>query len=156
MIKTKVLIVLSALAYIAIWGYTICIANIIKVDPFPTYTTTASPKSVETPEPLPRTAPEPTPETMTFIATAYCSCVECCGKSDGVTASGVIAKQGVTIAADWKVLSRGTVVYIEGVGTRTVQDKGGAIRGNKIDIYFDSHEDALEFGRRTVKLTIIK
>ena len=68
------------------------------------------------------------------------------------TASGEVAEEGITIAADWTVLPKGTVVEIDGVGTRIVQDKGGAIKGNRIDIYFLSHQEALEYGRQTVQL----
>ena len=98
-------------------------------------------------------------EWMVFEATAYCPCEKCCGKwaknrPSGVvyTASGEVAEEGITIAADWSVLPKGTVVEIDGVGTRIVQDKGGAIKGNRIDIYFQSHHEALEYGRQTVRL----
>ena len=63
--------------------------------------------------------------------------------------------QGVTIATDSSI-PFGTKVYIDGVGERIVQDRGGAITGNRIDLYFDSHEKALEFGRQTKQVTIIK
>ena len=80
-----------------------------------------------------------------FKVTAYCSCVKCCGKTDGITASGVKAVEGVTIATD-KSIPFGTEVYIEGVGERIVQDRGGAITQGKIDLFFNSHSSALEFG----------
>lgn len=80
-----------------------------------------------------------------FKLTAYCACEKCCGKSDGITASGAKVQQGITIAADTDILPFGTNVIING-HEYTVQDRGGAIKGNRIDIYFDSHEDALEFG----------
>lgn len=102
-------------------------------------------------------------EWMVFKATAYCPCEKCCGKwaknrSNGIvyTANGEVAKEGVTIAADWDVLSPGTEVEIEGIGTRKVQDRGGAIRGNRIDIYFETHEQALKFGVQEVQLRIIE
>jgi 3D (Asp-Asp-Asp) domain-containing protein len=102
---------------------------------------------------------EPEIEWLEFEATAYCPCEKCCGKwaknrPNGIvyTASGEIAEEGITIAADWSVLPKGTVVEIDGVGTRIVQDKGGAIKGNRIDIYFLSHQEALEYGRQTVQL----
>lgn len=79
-----------------------------------------------------------------YKLTAYCDCVKCCGKTDGITASGVKATEGVTVAAD-RSLPFGTKIYIDG-HEYTVQDRGGAIKGNKIDVYFDSHQDALEFG----------
>ena len=90
-----------------------------------------------------------------FIITAYCPCVKCCGKTDGITASGVKAVEGVTVAADTKKLPFGTKINIQGVGERIVQDRGGAIKGNKIDLYFDSHEKALEFGRQTKQVKIL-
>lgn len=74
---------------------------------------------------------------------------------DGTNRYGV-AEQGVTIAADWDVLPPGTVVYIDGLGERVVQDRGGAIKGNAVDIYFEDHDEALVFGRQAVRLYIIE
>lgn len=110
------------------------------------------------------TEPETEPEEwIDVVATAYCPCEKCCGKwalnrPDGIvyTASGAIAQEGVTIAADWELYPPGTVLYIEGIGERTVQDRGGVINGQKIDIYFESHEDALQFGRQDVRIQIVK
>ena len=90
----------------------------------------------------------------TYTITAYCPCVKCCGKTNGITASGVKAVQGVTVATD-KSIPFGTKIYIDGVGERIVQDRGGAIKGNKIDLYFDTHQEALSFGRQTRKVTIL-
>lgn len=88
--------------------------------------------SVAIAENEPTTQPE---EWIDAVATAYCPCEICCGKwalnrPDGIvyTASGAIAEEDVTIAADWSVYSPGTILYIEGIGERTVQDRGGAIR----------------------------
>ena len=91
----------------------------------------------------------------TYTITAYCPCVKCCGKTNGITASGVKAVQGVTVAMG-KSIPFGTKIYIDGVGERIVQDRGGAIKGNRIDLYFDSHQEALNFGRQTKQVTIIK
>ena len=89
----------------------------------------------------------------TFTAYAYCPCETCCGQwSGGPTASGVIPEEGRTVAADWDVLPAGTEIYIDGFGWRTVEDTGGAIRGNTIDIFFESHEEAAEFGIQEVEL----
>ena len=108
----------------------------------------------------PTTQPE---EWIDAVATAYCPCEICCGiwalnRPDGIvyTASGAIAEEGVTIAADWDVYPPGTVLYIEGMGEYTVQDRGGAINGQKIDIFCDNHKDALQFGRQNVKIRIVK
>lgn len=85
-----------------------------------------------------------------FKLTAYCACAKCCGKSDGITATGTHAKAGRTIAVDPDVIPYGSEVVIEfknGTShTYIAEDCGGAISDNRIDIYFDSHEEALKFG----------
>ena len=89
----------------------------------------------------------------TFTAYAYCPCETCCGQwSGGPTASGVMPEEGRTVAADWDVLPAGMEIYIDGIGWRTVEDTGGAIRGNTIDIFFESHEEAAAFGVQKVEL----
>lgn len=93
-------------------------------------------------------------QNITVEATAYCPCVKCCGKSDGITASGVKAVEGITIAADTKVFPMGTKIDIDG-HIYTVQDTGGAIKGNRIDIYFNSHAEALKFGRKIINVHVI-
>ena len=86
-----------------------------------------------------------------FVATAYCSCAYCCGKTDGITASGTHCTAGRTIAADTSIFPFGTELVIDG-HTYVVEDVGGAIGGHRIDIYFDSHQEALNYGRRTVQV----
>ena len=124
--------------------------------------------SWDTPEPTrapeaPQDAQEAEPEWIEFTATAYCPCEKCCGiwakdRPNGIvyTASGAVAQEGVTIAADWDVLPPGTVVFIDGLGERIVQDRGGGVTGNAVDIYFTDHQTALQFGRQTVRLYIVK
>lgn len=89
------------------------------------------------------------PKAIQVTATAYCPCVKCCGKSDGITATGTKATAGRTIAVDPAVIPYGTEVVING-HTYVAEDCGGAINGNDIDIYFDSHDAALQFGRQTL------
>lgn len=101
--------------------------------------------------------PEGYTELGTFKTTAYCTCVKCCGVwsnehpsrigTDYVqkTASGTIPTAGRTIAVDKSVIAFGTVVIIDGK-EYIAEDVGGAIKGNAIDIYFDSHEDARNYG----------
>ena len=99
---------------------------------------------------MPRNEPQDTPETRAdvFTVTAYCPCEKCCGAyANGYTATGAKATQGVTIAADPDVLPMGTEIELDG-HTYTVQDTGGAIAGYRLDLYFDSHEDALRWGVR--------
>ncbi|RXZ79316.1 DUF348 domain-containing protein [Paenibacillaceae bacterium] len=66
----------------------------------------------------------------------------------GITASGAKVKEGHTIAVDPKVIPLGWWVYIEGIGLRRAEDTGGAIKGNKIDVYFESESYAKKFGRK--------
>ena len=109
-------------------------------------------KPTQTPTATPTSMPV---RTEMYVATAYCSCSRCCGKSDGITATGTKAKAGRTIAVDPKKIPLGSKVIIDG-NEYIAEDVGGAIKGNKVDIYFDSHSEALKFGRKTVKLTIIE
>ena len=90
-----------------------------------------------------------------FNLTAYCACSSCCGSSTGITASGARVQPKHTIAADTRVLSFGTVVYINGEDY-TVEDTGSAIKGNCIDIYFGSHSEARAFGRDYEKVYMRK
>lgn len=92
-----------------------------------------------------------------FKLTGYCPCRSCSGGYGTGTASGARAKEGITIAADRRVLPLGTKVYIEGVGERIVQDVGGAIKGNKIDIYVNSHSSCYktEYNQTSAKVYII-
>lgn len=94
-------------------------------------------------------------EWIKFTATAYCGCSKCCGKSTGKTASGTKATQGRTVAmpSSYKF---GTKIEIQGIGTYIVEDRGGAIKGNRIDIYFSNHQSALNFGRKTVYLKVVQ
>lgn len=80
-----------------------------------------------------------------FKLTAYCSCKKCCGKTDGITATGTKAKQGRTIAVDTDVIPYGSKVMINGK-EYVAEDCGGAIKGNRIDVFFNNHTDALIFG----------
>jgi 3D (Asp-Asp-Asp) domain-containing protein len=82
-----------------------------------------------------------------YKLTAYCSCSKCCGKSDGITASGTKATAGRTVAA--KGFSFGTELMING-DTYIVEDRG--VGSGVVDIYFDSHEEALNFGVKYAKV----
>lgn len=91
----------------------------------------------------------------TFKITAYCSCYSCCGKTTGITASGTKAKAGRTIAADTSRFPFGTKIKFNGK-TYTVEDCGGAIKGNKIDLYCNSHSEALRWGVRYMEVLVEK
>lgn len=79
-----------------------------------------------------------------FFCTAYCTeqYPHICGEGHGVTASGQPIQAGVTVAADTSIFPYGTVLYIEDVGIRIVQDKGSAIQGKHLDVAVDTHENA--------------
>lgn len=87
-----------------------------------------------------------------FKLTAYCSCKICCGiwainRPNGIVygAIGEELKEDYSIAVDPNVIPYRTEVIING-NTYKAQDCGGAIKGNRIDVYFEDHNDALEFG----------
>ncbi len=82
--------------------------------------------------------------TKIFKVTAYCSCAKCCGKTTGITASGTKATAGRTIATSGQ-FAFGTKLIINGQ-EYTVEDRGGAIQGNRIDVYMNSHAEALAWG----------
>lgn len=92
----------------------------------------------------------------TFKATAYCPCEKCCGiYASGYTATGTLATEGRTIAVDPNVIPYGTHVIING-HEYIAEDCGGAIDGNRIDIFFDSHQDALKWGVQQVEVFVMK
>lgn len=86
----------------------------------------------------------------TFTVTAYCGCSKC-SSGNNLTATGTVPTQGRTIAADPSVLPYGTKVVIGGA-VYTVEDCGSGVRGNHIDIFFATHDQALAFGRRTMQV----
>ena len=97
----------------------------------------------DTAEPVVETEPQ---DLGTFKLTAYCSCPQCCGEwSDGITYTGTVATAGRTVAVDPRVIPLGSTVNINGQAY-IAEDIGGAIKGNRIDVFFSSHTDALEFG----------
>ena len=88
-----------------------------------------------------------------YKVTAYCSCSKCCGKTNGITASGARATANHTVAAP-STFAFGTQLVINGK-TYTVEDRGGAIQGNRIDIYMDSHSEALAWGVRYLDVEVV-
>ena len=89
-----------------------------------------------------------------FKLTAYCPCKECTGDGDGITASGTVATQGRTIAVDPSVIPYGTVLVING-HEYIAEDSGtGWIEGKEIDIFFDDHQEAREFGEQYAEVFI--
>lgn len=98
--------------------------------------------------------------TDTFRVTGYCACKLCCGVwSPEVTgevartASGEIPVAGVTVAVDPDVIPLGSIVKING-HYYIAEDTGSAVKGNVIDIYFDRHEQALNWGAKNLEVKV--
>lgn len=91
--------------------------------------------------------------TKYYKVTAYCSCSKCCGKKTGRTASGTKATAGRTVAASSK-FKFGTKLKINGK-TYIVEDRGGAVKGNKIDVYMNSHSAALAWGVKYLPVEVL-
>ena len=89
-------------------------------------------------------------QTVRMRVTAYCPCARCCGQyADGMTACGHVIEAGDTFVAADKRYAFGTEMIIPGYNhERTVKvlDRGGAIKGDRIDVFFPSHQEALEWG----------
>ncbi len=93
-------------------------------------------------------------KTITVKATAYTA--NCTGCS-GITATGLNLKKNPNVKAisvDPKVIPLGTKVHVEGYGTAIAADTGGAIKGNKIDVFMPSKSKALNWGRKTVTVKV--
>lgn len=113
-------------------------------------------ETVATPEPVVLTeVVEEAPELANlgeFKITHYCACAKCCGEwADGITFTGTTATAGRTIAVDPNVIPLGSVVVVDGV-EYVAEDIGGAIKGNRIDIFMDSHDAALTGGVKTAEV----
>lgn len=114
--------------------------------------------------------PTRSPSKVTSLPTsAYCNCQYCCGwhyrksipmvrgtnrrKAVGITSSGVRARKG-TVAVDPRVYPVGTVFYVSGYGYAIAEDRGGAVHGKALELWFPSHQAALNWGRRKSKVKI--
>ncbi|MEG6615360.1 3D domain-containing protein [Peptococcaceae bacterium 1198_IL3148] len=86
-------------------------------------------------------------QTLTMEATAYCH-------TGSMTYTETWPVAGRTIAVDPEVIPLGSHVWVEGFGWMIAEDTGGAIKGNIIDIYMDTREEALQWGRRDVLVII--
>jgi 3D (Asp-Asp-Asp) domain-containing protein/LysM repeat protein len=105
-------------------------------------------------EPVPVESPEETKE-ITVTATAYTASCEGCS---GITATGVNIKDNPdkkVISVDPSVIPLGTEVYVEGYGYAVAADTGGAIKGNKIDVFIPDKQDAINWGKQQVEVKIL-
>jgi 3D (Asp-Asp-Asp) domain-containing protein len=93
-------------------------------------------------------------------ASAYTAGFESTGKNPGDpgygrTATGAVARRGI-VAVDPRVIPLGTKLYVEGYGFSLASDVGGMIKGHKIDLFYESLEDALQFGRRNLDVYVLE
>jgi 3D (Asp-Asp-Asp) domain-containing protein len=96
---------------------------------------------------------------MEMTATAYDATFASTGKNPGhpqygVTRSGLKVKPGI-VAVDPKVIPLGTWLYVEGYGEALAADTGGAIKGNRIDLYYESPKEVAKYGKRKVKVYVL-
>ncbi|MBT2757255.1 LysM peptidoglycan-binding domain-containing protein [Mesobacillus foraminis] len=95
-------------------------------------------------------------KTLTVNASAFTA--NCKGCS-GITYTGINLKKNPNakvISVDPKVIPLGSKVYVEGYGYAVAADKGSAIKGKRIDVFMNSYNKAIQWGRRTVKVQILK
>lgn len=93
-------------------------------------------------------APAPSATLQRVIVTGYCSCPVCCGpNANGLTATGSKAQLG-TIAADTSIFPFGTQLNVPGYGDGVVEDTGSKVKGYRIDVWFPTHEQAVQWGTR--------
>lgn len=97
--------------------------------------------------------PEPSPQAWRVVrmrVTAYCPCSQCCGEyADGITACNHHIHNGDRFVAADKTFAFGTEMVIPGYNSSQpveVKDRGGAIRGDRLDVFFNTHQEALEWG----------
>jgi 3D (Asp-Asp-Asp) domain-containing protein len=105
--------------------------------------------------PAPEAAPSDGSKDITVLATAYTASCDGCS---GITKTGVNLKanpDAKVIAVDPSVIPLGSKVLIEGYGEATAADTGGAIKGNRIDVYMQNESDALQFGAKELKVKIL-
>ena len=123
----------------------------------------------------PAPANDPRWRNYTMFTTGYCPCGYCCNwrhswwfgrpvvaagpdrgrrKAVGITASGRPVRPG-TVAADEKLLAFGTRVYVPGYGYGIVEDRGGDIKGHRLDLFFKTHAEAQAWGRRQLVVRVL-
>lgn len=92
-------------------------------------------------------SPPALPLSILYKVTAYCPCEKCCGEcADGITACGHRIQPGDKFVAAPPYIPFGTILNIPGYGSVPVLDRGGVIKGNRLDVFFPTHQEALEWG----------
>lgn len=89
---------------------------------------------------------------FTAYLSFYCSCPRCCGQ---YSKGAEMEEWRLGTCAAPARYPKGTVIYFEGYGNKTVADRGGAIKGNRFDIYIGNHAECLRLGRQAVKARVV-
>lgn len=89
-----------------------------------------------------------------FRTTGYCPCRQCSEGWGRHTSTGTIATSGRTIAVDPRVIPYGSKVMIGGV-IYTAEDRGGGVKGNHVDIFFDTHAQTRQHGKQTQEVFLV-
>jgi len=98
---------------------------------------------------------EDQPNAIEWNVSAYCPCEKCCKRfADGITASGHKIQPGDKFVAAPPEIPFGTLIDIPDYGKVPVLDRGGSIKGNKLDVFFHTHQEALQWGRKYLKVKI--
>ena len=129
----------------------------IYISPEPTDTPSPEPTSEPTPSPtaVPTQAPTEKPKNYVQVrTTAYCPCESCSGPHGACTATGKRAQANHTVAVDPKVFPYGTKFKYNGI-TYVAEDCGGGVKGKHIDIFFETHQEAMNWGSRTITVEIL-
>lgn len=132
----------------------------VETVPAPQPSIQAPPAQVQQTPPAPAPSAPAAPSSnsqkeITVKATAYTASCDGCS---GTTATGINIKANPNekvIAVDPSVIPLGSKVYVEGFGEATAADTGGAIKGNRIDVFIPSQQDAINFGVKQLKVTIL-
>jgi 3D (Asp-Asp-Asp) domain-containing protein len=90
-----------------------------------------------------------------FRTTAYCPCRGCSGRWGGRTSTGAVATSGHTISVDPRVIPYGSRLMIGGV-IYTAEDCGSGVRGNHIDIFFNTHGETRAYGTRSMEVFLVQ
>lgn len=90
-----------------------------------------------------------------FRTTAYCPCYQCSEGWGRQTSTGAVATADHTIAVDPNVIPYGTKVMIDGI-VYTAEDRGGGVKGNHIDIFYDTHSQTRQHGSRTAEVFLVQ
>lgn len=152
----KLAIMATTLFMVATPPFTMTVGEQITATQSTVSATAVSSSAVKpTEKPKKRRVKKANEKTEVFKVTAYCPCEECSGEYGRQTATGHTARAGHTIAVDPTVVPYGSHVKINGV-EYVAEDCGGAVKGNTIDIFFDTHEETEDFGVQYLEVEVMR